>query len=782
MKFCLLCVLLPCLVKDVFTQESLRVSPQGDSQLVPAGEGFALFCNKGQGEGEYTDFKWIGPHGKIELNTSSAINVFESHSGLVLSFEKPTPENSGTYTCHATYGHTSPLKVVVRVTFFHDISFDDCPMKQDLVLGRDGSIRCIVSGNPVPVIVWTKDRLNLEGQDRFTRQGNTIDIRKVKNSDAGRYTVTASVEATGKFKRKPISVNVITPPKIVELRDRSKITEGQHGSILCSATGIPPPLCYWSDFKGRNLSDIAGFKVTPQSCVLEFLKTSRVDEGEYTCHAENPAGRVTKQTLVEVLVPPRIIEFVNHTVNFGDEVVLECRAEGKPGPEMSIRKEGAALPLGKNDEFVFIGENNEGFEKTIKATLKNVMRDRAGIYYCSAENELKRVEQGGRLEVNFPPVLTAKENPVYSWGSRPAVLNCHVDAIPNATIEWRDRDDKLLTNEEMYFVESSLGLSVLTINEIGQDRFSEFICFAKNNQGQARLPIEVREARRPSAPSHPQILRVTATTVTIEFNQPVNDGGMPILEYHIRYWREEVNQDEAEMKSLADLIGKPITIGKLSPRNKYFFKFSARSEVGEGPASNVLQVTTTRESVPDQPAIHNRENFEVHPNRFRLKWTMPLDNGKKIDRFRVTYCPLDGVSPPDCQITGAKKTLDITSWMSEVGTDLLDLKAESFYKVSVEAHNEIGYSQAAEYTFRTGRAAGMIGPYPDEVDTLQARAGSIGMPVIIALAVLLSFVVLVLLDVLCYFRFQWGLLYFLRHLVCSKPHLYSKTNQTQVAA
>ena len=71
-------------------------------------------------------------------NTSASIYTFDSEDGLILTFDRPTPENSGTYVCKALYANTRTLQAEVKVSFFHDITFDDCPLVQDLVKGRDG--------------------------------------------------------------------------------------------------------------------------------------------------------------------------------------------------------------------------------------------------------------------------------------------------------------------------------------------------------------------------------------------------------------------------------------------------------------------------------------------------------------------------------------------------------------------------------------------------------------------------------------------------------------------
>uniref|UniRef100_A0A6M2DCR5 Putative secreted protein synganglion overexpressed n=1 Tax=Rhipicephalus microplus TaxID=6941 RepID=A0A6M2DCR5_RHIMP len=40
------------------TQPSLVINPMGENKTEPAGTGFVLFCTKGAGEADFTDYKW----------------------------------------------------------------------------------------------------------------------------------------------------------------------------------------------------------------------------------------------------------------------------------------------------------------------------------------------------------------------------------------------------------------------------------------------------------------------------------------------------------------------------------------------------------------------------------------------------------------------------------------------------------------------------------------------------------------------------------------------------
>ncbi|OQR74751.1 fasciclin-2-like [Tropilaelaps mercedesae] len=772
---CFVFVWLP-LMPPVRGEGRLIIEPEGENHTQPAEQGFALFCKAGPGEGDYGNFRWMGPQGQ-EYTAAGAIHTFDSGSSLILSFEKPTPENSGKYACIATYANTDEVRAVVKLTFFHDISWDDCPLKQNLVIGREGTIRCLVRGNPVPTVTWLKDDIPVRNELRYEVLAPGLKVKDARPEDRGKFTVSAMVTATGKYQRKLITVDVLTPPKINDLPEVAEVTEGAPGRLHCSATGYPQPLYYWTDFPGRNLSSVVGFRVTPETGVLEITHVAREDEGEYSCHAVNPAGQDVAQIRVDVIVRPKIVLFENKTADALSEVRLECRAEGKPKPDIAIRKEGALLPLSPEDSAVFFTRRTEGFENVLQVTIRPVSRQHDGLYYCSAENKADKVERVGHLTVNFPPELVARQNPVMTWDANPATLSCHISAIPNATVEWWFRGQMVRPRPGFFTLDEAPALSILTVTDLVPDRFGIYDCKAKNKLGETILPIGLQQARRPDKPQLPHVVRVSATTVALEFQRPVDDGGMPIIEYIIRWWMEGTDETLAFNKKQGEVMGKPITIDSLMPRTKYNFKFSARSQVGEGPPSDILPVYTNEESVPDAPLILTRANFSVYPTRYDLQWAMPLSNGKEIRYFRVTYFQVDKYGPTEFRkaYSSREREIIVDTWTNLIGVELTGLKPESYYKVLVEAYNELGFSHPAEFVFQTARGDGIIGAFPDHPDPVELPHFALTMPLIIATTLLLSFMLLIFLDVICYFRFQWGLLYFLRHLLCSRGPMYTKS-------
>lgn len=128
---------------------------------------------------------------------------------MLLNFWDPSSNDGGVYICRARFQVAIALVAQVDVSFYQDVTFENCPSSQSLVKGRsDGFIRCGVSANPPPIISWLKDDRSL-AEDRYVIENNGIRVRGViDESDAGRFDVAARVEETGEVLYQLISVEV----------------------------------------------------------------------------------------------------------------------------------------------------------------------------------------------------------------------------------------------------------------------------------------------------------------------------------------------------------------------------------------------------------------------------------------------------------------------------------------------------------------------------------------------------------------------------------------------
>ena len=87
------------------------------------------------------------------------------------------------------------------------------------------------------------------------------------------------------------------------------------------------------------LTTLQGWKLDETTGTLTAFQLERKDEGEYTCIAENNAGRLQSEAYLKVIVRPRVQELFNHTYPVGREAAtLTCLASGDPLPKIVWRK------------------------------------------------------------------------------------------------------------------------------------------------------------------------------------------------------------------------------------------------------------------------------------------------------------------------------------------------------------------------------------------------------------------------------------------------------------
>ena len=72
---------------------------------------------------------------------------------------------------------------------------------------------------------------------------------------------------------------------------------------------------------------------------LIAYQLERKDAGQYTCIAENNAGRLEASAQLNVIIKPKVQELQNQTFPVGKEKgVLTCKASGDPLPKIIWRK------------------------------------------------------------------------------------------------------------------------------------------------------------------------------------------------------------------------------------------------------------------------------------------------------------------------------------------------------------------------------------------------------------------------------------------------------------
>lgn len=117
------------------------------------------------------------------------------------------------------------------------------PENQRAKVGENAVLSCAAEGNPQPVLIWTKDEIQLKYTNRIhlATDNKTLNIDYIKESDSGLYACVAenmlgSDEATAQLD----VINSHGPPTLVFEPYDLEAIPGTTIELPCGAEGDPP--------------------------------------------------------------------------------------------------------------------------------------------------------------------------------------------------------------------------------------------------------------------------------------------------------------------------------------------------------------------------------------------------------------------------------------------------------------------------------------------------------------------------------------------------------------
>ncbi|XP_056269900.1 neuronal growth regulator 1 isoform X3 [Pseudoliparis swirei] len=137
--------------------------------------------------------------------------------------------------------------------------------------------------------------------------------------------------------------------------------------------------------------------------------------------------------------------------------------------------------------------------------ITGITRDQAGDYECSALNDIASPDtKTVKVTVNFAPTIHEMKSHGVGLG-RTALLRCEAAAVPSPTFEWYKGEKRIIKGQGID-IKSLSSRSVLTVNNMTEDRYGNYTCVASNKLGMvnASVPlIPIIEPTTTSAVSSP---------------------------------------------------------------------------------------------------------------------------------------------------------------------------------------------------------------------------------------------------------------------------------------
>ncbi|XP_017758317.1 PREDICTED: Down syndrome cell adhesion molecule-like protein Dscam2 isoform X12 [Eufriesea mexicana] len=415
--------------------------------------------------------------------------------GAVLALEAVTLEDSGVYRCSAS-NPGGEASAEVRLIVTAPLHVEVTPPLLSVHLGGNAEFRCEVSTHPQAgphFVTWYKDGRQLPGTGR---QSELLRLNGISREDRGMYQcIVRRTEGDTAQASAELQLGD-APPKMLYSFIEQTLQPGPAVSLKCSAAGNPTPQVTWA-LDGFPLPNNGRFLIgqygTVHGDVISHVNISHVmveDGGEYSCTAENRAGKVTHVARLNVYGLPYIRLIPKVTAVAGETLRLKCPVAGYPIEEIKWERANRELPDDLRQKVLKDGT------LVITSVQKN---GDAGVYTCSARNKQGHsARRSGDVAVIVPPIIepfTFQEG--LSEGMRTWTV-CGVAAgDAPLTISWlKDGQTPFPLPPNLASVANISQLdsysSVLSITKLAAEHSGDYTCVAANPAAEVRYTAKLQ--------------------------------------------------------------------------------------------------------------------------------------------------------------------------------------------------------------------------------------------------------------------------------------------------
>uniref|UniRef100_A0A8C8S9J7 Neural cell adhesion molecule 1 n=1 Tax=Pelusios castaneus TaxID=367368 RepID=A0A8C8S9J7_9SAUR len=735
---------------------SLQVDIVPSQVEISVGESKFFLCQV-TGEAKAKDISWYSPNGEKLTPNQQRISVVRNDDfSSTLTIYNANIDDAGIYKCVITSEEEGDSEATVNVKIFQKLMFKNAPTPQEFQEGEDAVIMCDVVSSLPPTIMWKhKDRdVILKKDVRFiVLSNNYLQIRGIKKTDEGTYRCEGRILARGEVNFKDIQVIVNVPPSVRARQSTMNATASlsQSVTLVCDADGFPEPTMSWTkdgDLIERG-DDEEKYDFNYDGSELTIKKVEKSDEAEYICIAENKAGEQDATIHLKVFAKPKITYVENKTaMELEDQITLTCEASGDPIPSITWRISTRNI---SNEEKTLDGRIVvHSHVRVSSLTLKDIQYTDAGEYVCTASNTIGQDSQAMYLEVQYAPKLQGPVA-VYTWEGNQVNITCEVFAYPSAVISWF-RDGQLLpsSNYSNIKIYNTPSASYLEVTPDSENDFGNYNCTAVNRIGQESSEFILVQADTPSSPSIDRV-EPYSSTAQVVFDEPEATGGVPILKYKAE-WRAVGEEDwhsrlydakEANMEGTITIIG-------LKPETTYAIRLSAINGKGLGEISAISEFKTQPvQGEPSAPKLEGQMGEDG--NSIKVNLIKQDDGGSPIRHYLIKYKAHSSDWKPEIRLPSGSDHVMLKS---------LDWNAE--YEVYVIAENQQGKSRPALYAFRTSAQ-------PTIIPASSSPTAGLGTAAIVGILIVIFVLLLVAVDITCYFLNKCGLLMCIAVNLCGKP-------------
>ncbi|CAG5003249.1 unnamed protein product [Parnassius apollo] len=420
---------------------------------------------------------------ELGVTPLNSFDVFNIKQGEEYHF-RVTPRNR--YGWGESVQTTSPIGVGLagdRPEFV-----DILPGQLKVLVGETVTLKCSFKGKPIPEIVWMKNGHEIDEEDsrlKTSLNGTNccLTINDVRIEDEARYSCEATNvhgrsstyariavitdrliwEADAKLKRErsaDVEIGEYPPQFTMRLRDR-RVQATYPVRLTCQVVGRPPPIVTWFKDGEEVTNDARHTKFQDELFyTLEIAPTNLEDGGVYEATARNNSGAISCHC--NLVVDKGIRAYVApefccgleplYEVSVGDELRISAVVEAYPSVGVTWFRDGIRLRPSRRAVMTL---DHDG---QIELAVAPITQRDAGIYTCTASNEVGKASTSGKVEVlgnsteernqtiptvicpNVPyskePMFTRKPRSSEAREGDTVIIECEVIGDPKPEVYW----------------------------------------------------------------------------------------------------------------------------------------------------------------------------------------------------------------------------------------------------------------------------------------------------------------------------------------------------------